>query len=279
MFSVYWLDAARVLVAGVAIVEIDASRVTPIADVPEYAAVSATGAAWIAGESAIVRPWAGEKRSIALPTSHAAPDDDTPAARWVSWLGDGRLLLVEQDVNDGVLACDVSDPVAGTWTFARCPAGDFVQLGSIVLGPRGLYAIGSAGEGHPGLTLTRYSPDRGQRDLRLPWTDLYPFGWIDVTFHGDGTATLLTSCLLLDPDGRPCEGHEGDEQEWPLNAWRWRFGGRAAKLVGVGLPRGATVDPTGVRYAWAVPERLSVRRLDGGEIVHVKLPTAATPAP
>ncbi len=127
----------------------------------------------------------------------------------------------------------------------------------------------------PGVLITRYTPERGQRDVPSPYRDLYPFGWIDVTFHPNGrTATLLTRCQLGDPDGRPCPGHEDDDQTWPLNAYQWTIGSLRARLQALDLPPGAVVDPTGTRYAWTDGDQLGVRGLDGEGLRFVPVPAA-----
>jgi hypothetical protein len=213
---------------GVAIVEPDTGRVTPTPEIPEDAHPSpdGTGASWLAEGALHWARWGEPPRTVSLP---ATPPN---AGAWHTWLGDGRVLLVHQNAFEDLLSCFTLEPAAGAWEPAKhCPHGNFMELADLRAGPRGLYAVGSSGEGHPDVLVTRYTPERGQRDVPSPYRDLYPFGWVDVTFHPNGrTATLLTRCQLGDPDGRPCQGHQDDDHSWPLNAYQWTIGSPRATL-------------------------------------------------
>jgi hypothetical protein len=272
MSYLYWLDATRLILMGVAIVEPDTGRVTPTPEIPEDAHPSpdGTGASWLAEGALHWARWGEPPRTVSLP---ATPPN---AGAWHTWLGDGRVLLVHQNAFEDLLSCFTLEPAAGAWEPAKhCPHGNFMELADLRAGPRGLYAVGSSGEGHPDVLVTRYTPERGQRDVPSPYRDLYPFGWVDVTFHPNGrTATLLTRCQLGDPDGRPCQGHQDDDHSWPLNAYQWTIGSPRATLQALDLPPGAVVDPTGTRYAWTDGDQLGVRGLDGEGLRFVPVPAA-----
>ena len=67
-------------------------------------------------------------------------------------------------------------------------------------------AVHSAGEGHPGLRLVRFTPAAGTTPLPGADLDLYPFGPVWVSWLADGQRAALVSPCALGQRDRPCEG-------------------------------------------------------------------------
>ncbi len=165
------------------------------------------------------------------------------------WRGPGELWIVQRTYQ-ALVACRLLrlgdgaliDPPAG------CPRGDFVDLFALDAGPGDLVATYSAGEGHPGVTVVRWTPEE-QADIGLPPLDLYPYGPLDVRFGADPDELYLqTPCdLRLE---RGCVA-TAELDEPPEFVFRWSAESPATlEAVHEGLPSGTTFDPVAQAFAW-----------------------------
>ena len=175
------------------------------------------------------------------------------------WLSPGTVLMQQRD-HAGALsaACRVCElPAAGARAcrWRRPPGGcldaDFVGLTRVDVGPRGLLALHSEGEGYFALDIVRYNPATGQAETGTPPLRLEGASAVSVSFAADGSRVdLISPCELRDGENRrppPCDD--------PYARRSWRLYSRPVgpgplELKRGDLPPGAVLHPDGQRFAW-----------------------------
>jgi hypothetical protein len=136
-----------------------------------------------------------------------------------------------------------------------CLDGEFSDVYAAHYFPGEQLVLYSAGEGHPGVTVTPFNLERGQQSEDLPTLDLYPSGPMEAYPRTGGGVFFTSPCRLEQPAKRPCEGtREGDP--WYLYLWS---DGRMTRLTQI---RSSTVpDPSGSRLAWLDERGLCLKGL------------------
>jgi hypothetical protein len=255
--SVEWIpDGAGLLVDGRYLFEPATGRFAAL-DVPEgfYAlSFSPSGRQLLVsseGELRIGAPGAPFGPAVAVPSRLSPPAPEGERRVFAAWLSE-REIYVAEWWTDAELheACQVLDVKAGAWrTPAGCIEADFYQPFRLDLGPGGLVAVYSSGEGHPGVRVLRYDPARGSEEIIAPSFDLYPFGplWIQLP-RAVGPALIATPCDLSRE--RPCQE---SEEDGPTRLYSFTPGERGVKLLREGLPPFARPSPNGKLLAWPRP--------------------------
>lgn len=180
-----------------------------------------------------------------------------PPITLVAWIDDEQLYLHQLDTSLVYLAqtepvvaesCRVFNVLTEAMTTPKsCVQGDFLELHGLRFS-EGVVIAESHGEGHPGLSVTRWTPEGGQGERVIPELDLYPFGPVVPHFTAAGVA-LMTPCHL--GDERPCQASDGeDRSEEP---WRhYVVKDDTFVLLREGLPADARPHPQDAdRYLWA----------------------------
>ena len=204
-----------------------------------------------------------DARQIVLPGSPARTlqvpafvgGEDEPSTSGY-WLDEQHLYLHQAQPIQGDSACRILDVRDGSLSPSpHCVEGDFAAVHHLERGPGDLVAVHSAGEGHPGLRLVRFTPAAGTTPLPGADLDLYPFGPVWVSWLADGQRAALVSPCALGQRDRPCEGIS-DQAMTGL----YLFDIAQGKLgpLGARLPPGAVAAPDGRHIAWVRRGRLCV---------------------
>jgi hypothetical protein len=163
-----------------------------------------------------------------------------------------ELVFVEQFDRTGAIppACRLLDIGARAWrrSAGGCLSADFSYLAEVTVGPRGLLALHSSGEGAYAVSIVHYDVRRGQSDTAVSSIVLEGASAVHVRFAPDGgSVQFISPCAL---EGKPppaCEDPQNQEQ-WRL--YSVPTSGGALRLVRADLPAGAAFDPAHDRFAW-----------------------------
>jgi hypothetical protein len=206
---------------------------------------------------------------IPIPQEEGVSEDDPDAiellAPLMAWVSRVEILVaLQQDSGreDFSSGCRVYDVKESEWSepAGGCPQGGMFDLWFIDPGPGGLLAIYSSGEGHPDVTVAKYTPAEGQKVSGVPVFDLYPFGPLDVFFSGDaGKIFFITSCTLGESK-RPCMGPDGEGRDstYPLRLYEWRSDTKALMLIRQDVPFGGVLLSGGEVLAWPLPGKVCI---------------------
>ncbi len=169
------------------------------------------------------------------------------------WADEQRIYVHQVESPGADSACRIYDLAKKAFTVvAPCLEGDFHDLYWIQRGPGDLLAVYSAGEGHPGVLLTRFTPGGPQKNFAFS-VDLYPFGPLEVAFLKSGALMLLSPCQLGAAE-RPCAGIPDTA---PTGAYRLSAEGELSKRI-MNVPLGAATAWDGKRLAWGQGDEVCV---------------------
>lgn len=144
---------------------------------------------------------------------------------------------------------------AGVRALPTCLEGSFVAIDGLLPAPNKGVVVASHGEGHPGVDWLTWD-GTAYKPAKLPWTDLYPFGPLELLPRLDGSFDILTSCVL-GPE-RPCLQKDGTGSDGlPARRYRWTPG-KAPVLQAKGKQAESLPDPSSTRLAWIQGEKVCV---------------------
>lgn len=181
-----------------------------------------------------------------------------PLFRLIAWVDSGRLYLhasrdpaaePAHDLQPKSEGCAILTVATGAWSEPKaCVDGDFYRMYDVRF-QDGVAFVGSAGEGHPGLLVYRWTPEGGRGELMTPPLDLYHSGPAEGWLR-NGRVEIATPCKL--GEERPCAGDDVGDAPWRLYAV---VDGRFV-LLRDGLPAGFVPHPTEDRWAWGEPGQI-----------------------
>lgn len=183
-----------------------------------------------------------------------SPDGAITVLSWVSnqHILAQRFMRLEDDSS-----CIILDVRTHSWSDASsCLSAAYSLLGSIITGPDGWLAAYSYTEGAEALSLVRYDPFVGQRDVEAPQLEPAPYAPIVPHFTHDKLRILfVTPCPIV---AFQSQCTEETNEETGSFLYSWRVGTRQIVLERSGLPPGTAPHPSGLALAWAEPGQVCV---------------------
>jgi hypothetical protein len=187
------------------------------------------------GDAVPIPRWVGD----------AEAGEPTNIAFWVS----NDLIFVEQlaprDPED--LRCGTFTVNTRRWrTLRHCLEGGFSRVWRVEPGPGRWIAVYSGAEGQHSVDLQRYDSAANTVLAEGLSVSPAPSGPAYVRIHPDGHQVDVLSPCRVDQPHAPCPDDDGA----PWNLYLGSTGPGRLRLVRSDLPRGAAMDPAGVRFAW-----------------------------
>jgi hypothetical protein len=195
----------------------------------------------------------------AFPIPDLFPGSPEGVSLVMAWISPTELLIEEDFVSEDFFSdCRIWNLGSRTWSTPAggCPEGEMMDIYAISPGPDNLLAIYSVGEGHPAVTVARYTAARGQEKVDFPELSLYPFGPLEIGFTADARRIQLTTPCALELPGNPCEAAALSETEPAFRLYSWEGG--VLSLVRADLPPNVVALADGHTLAWGEPGQVCV---------------------